>query len=51
VSIVIEILTVILLTFIDWFIVSRHGGIIYSLSLLHLYSSVAKFFSVVSFEG
>ena len=51
VSVVIGILPVILLVFIVWFIVSCHGGIITSLTLLYLHSSVAKLFSVISFES
>jgi hypothetical protein len=50
-SIVIEILPVILLVFIDWFIVSCHDSIIFSLTLLYLHSSVAKLFSVIIFES
>ena len=50
-SIVIRILLMILLEFIDWFIVSCYGGIIISLTLLYLHSSVAKLFSIISFES
>jgi hypothetical protein len=51
VSSVIGILLVILLVFIDWFIDSLHGGIIISFILLYLHPSVAKLFSVISFES
>ena len=47
----IGILPVILLEFIDLFIVPCYSDIIISLTLLYLHSSIAKLFSVISFES